>query len=212
MPTVGKPSDYELLRAWSDGDADAGNDLIDRHGRMVLRFFRRKLDDHAEDLTQKTFVTCLELHERLRPDASFRAFALGVARNLLLQHRRAFMREHNRSPYAPDPDPVTSPSQVAALREEQRLLLTALRTLRLDLQIVIELHYWEGLKVDEIAEVLEVPSGTVKWRLARARKLLHERIMSGNPNGAVERSTMTNFEKWARSLRDEAGLGARETG
>ena len=51
-----KRSDYELLRAWSKGDACAGNELIDRHGVMLLRFFRRKLDQHSEDLTQKTFA------------------------------------------------------------------------------------------------------------------------------------------------------------
>jgi RNA polymerase sigma-70 factor (ECF subfamily) len=206
----GKQSDFELLRAWSHGDTSAGNELIDRHGRMLLRFFRRKLDDHSEDLTQKTFATCLELHERLRPDASFRAFALGVARNILLQHRRATMRDQERVRHAPDPEPVTTPSQIATLRQEQRLLLKALRTLRLDLQIVIELHYWEELKVDEIAEVLEAPAGTVKWRLSRARKLLHARILEGNPTGEIERSTVTNFERWARSLRDEAGLNVTD--
>ncbi len=202
----GARDDLDLVRAWRRGDPQAGEALIERHAPFIWRFFRRKIDVDAEDLTQKTFLACLELQDRLRPDASFRAFALGVARNLWLRHRRALSRGREEERSAIEAVPLVTPSQVAALREEQKILLKAVRSLRLDLQIVVELFYWEELKVQEISDLLGVPPGTVKWRLSRARELLRERILGDNPAGVVECSTVTNFERWVRSLHEEVGI------
>jgi RNA polymerase sigma factor (sigma-70 family) len=69
-----------------------------------------------------------------------------------------------------------SPSRIVALRQEQHAVLAALHELPLDLQIALELYYWEELTVGEVAQVLEVPEGTVKSRLHRARQLLRERL------------------------------------
>ena len=62
-----------------------------------------------------------------------------------------------------------SPSQVVAGHEEEKLLLVALREIPLELQTVVELYSWEELSVAQMAEVLEIPAGTVKSRLLRAR-------------------------------------------
>jgi RNA polymerase sigma-70 factor (ECF subfamily) len=72
-----------------------------------------------------------------------------------------------------------SPSQFAAVREAQAQVLDALHRLPLDLQITLELHYWEEMSVAEIAVVLEIPPGTVKSRLHRARERLREVLMEG---------------------------------
>ena len=67
---------------------------------------------------------------------------------------------------------ISTASAEAAQHEEQRLLLEALRRIPLDLQIAIELHYWEGMSGPDLAQVLDIPEGTVRSRLRRAREPL----------------------------------------
>ena len=49
-------TDFELLEAWREGDQRAGKELFARHFDSIYRFFRSKVDDAAEDLTQQTFL------------------------------------------------------------------------------------------------------------------------------------------------------------
>ncbi len=96
------------------------------------------------------------------------------------------------------------------MREEQKLLLSALRALPLDLQITVELHYWEHLTTAEVGQVLEVPPGTVKWRLSRARELLKAKIQELASSRALSESTVGNLEHWARSLQEVLDRDAPE--
>jgi RNA polymerase sigma-70 factor (ECF subfamily) len=197
-------TDTELLNAWRDGDQGAGSRLVARHFQSVYRFFRRKIDEPelAKDLTQKTFLTCMEARDKLRDDLRFKAFVLGIARNVMLRQLRAFGKASERAGGPIDPTTsVASPSQVVAMREEQKLLLRALRALPVEFQMTVELHYWEQLTTKEIAEVLEVPAGTVKWRLSRARELLKEKIQELATSDALRESTIGDLERWASSLR-----------
>ena len=194
-------SDAELLEAWRTGDRVAGDALISRHFRPVYRLFARKLDEGAEDLTQRTFLTCCEQHQALRQSASFRAFALRVARNLLVDELRRRDATSRRDAKAGSFRTQTSPSKAAAGKQEQRLLLHALRRLPLDLQLTLELHYWEDLTTAEVADVLQVAPGTIKWRLSRARALLLEMIQNGPGTPEVIRSTMDGLDQWAADLR-----------
>lgn len=200
---LNEPTDVELLAAWRRGEEAAGGALVKRHFSRVYRFFRRRLDDKetATELTQRSFVTCLETREKIRDDLRFAAFVLGIAKNHLLRHLRAQgTRAARDASMHSMPASQASPSGVAAMREEQRILLQALRTLPLDLQLTVELFYWEELTVNEVGEVLGVAPGTIKWRLSRARDLLRERIEhAASPE--VRASTLTGLDQWAHSLR-----------
>lgn len=210
-PPTARRSDAELLDAWRTGDREAGDALISRHFRPVYRLFARKLDEGAEDLTQRTFLTCCEQHAALRDSASFRAFALRVARNLLVDELRRRDATVRRDAKAGSFRTQTSPSRAAAGKQEQRLLLLALRQLPLDLQLTLELHYWEDLTTAEVADVLQVAPGTIKWRLSRARALLLEAIENGPGEPEVVRSTMDGLDRWAAELR-RAAEGSDESG
>jgi RNA polymerase sigma-70 factor (ECF subfamily) len=196
--------DDELLRRWREGDEKAGTALVRRHVPGVYRFFRSTVADVADDLTQRTLLACLETRDRVHKESAFRAYVFGVARRQLLMYLRKKKRKED--PILPlemsAADLGSSPSQVVAAMQEQTLLLRALRRIPLDLQLAVELHYWERMPLAEIAEVLEVPHGTVKSRLARARELLREQIAELAPSDVLRRETIDNLERWAKSVRD----------
>lgn len=83
-------------------------------------------------------------------------------------------------------DLMPSPFSAAASSEQRAVLIDAMRKLPLDLQIVLELHYWENLETREVSEVLGVPLGTAKSRLSRARTRLGELLGKGPRNGTGE--------------------------
>lgn len=196
-------ADADLLRAWAEGDQTAGNTLVRRHFDSVARFFQSKVDDAAADLIQRTFLGCIEARARFDRIGSFRAYVLGIARRQLLEHFRRMHRHERRldglriSVY----DLGESPSHRVAMREEQKILLAALQRLPLEIQMTLELFYWEQLPEREIAHVLEIPQGTVKSRLSRGRTLLRQHITALCETPAQLESTLHGLEKWARSLR-----------
>jgi RNA polymerase sigma-70 factor (ECF subfamily) len=176
-PATAERADDELLASWAAGDIAAADRLFRRHFDAVYRFLRTKVDTGLEDMIQRTFLACVEARERFRGDSSFQAYLLSIARKQVLrlyrERRRAARRDGGPGSAL---DPRGSPSLVVGQRQEQRVLLEGLRSIPLELQIVLELHYWEEMRVDDIAVVLEVPPGTVKSRLHRARRLLRDAI------------------------------------
>ena len=174
--------DVQLLFRWRAGDDAAGNQLVERHFRAVFRFFANKVDADASDLTQQTFLALVERHDRLDPEIGFRAYALGVARHKLVHHLRGRYRDD--TVFAPDrmsamqspPDPGTSPTRRIADDERRALVGYALRSLPLDHQIALELHYWNEMSIAEIATVLDCTPGSVKARLFRARRGLERKV------------------------------------
>jgi RNA polymerase sigma-70 factor (ECF subfamily) len=202
-------TDDELLGAWCAGDAKAGEVLWDRHSRSVLRFFRNKVPwPVATDLAQRTIEHGLRLRQ---PVASFRCYLLGIARHQLLDHLRAEQRKRRRDDELAQlviEDMVGSPEDWMVAKRERLLLLRALRRLPLVLQIVLELRYWEQLSGPEIAEVMEVPLGTVKSRILAGRSVLRQLIEELAESPQELRSTLDSLEGWA--ARVQAGEGRVE--
>jgi RNA polymerase sigma factor (sigma-70 family) len=199
------PTDAQLLQAWRSADAEAGNELVRRHFMSIYRFFVNKVGgaDEVDDLLQRTFLACVEGRDRVRDQASLRGYLLGIARNQMLMYvrRRQRDRKHEGTSDVSVAELSGSPSQVVAGHEEEKLLLVALREIPLELQTVVELFYWEELSVAQMAEVLEIPAGTVKSRLFRARDALRQHLAAMDMPAAIRQTTVDGFERWARSLR-----------
>jgi DNA-directed RNA polymerase specialized sigma24 family protein len=106
-------------------------------------------------------------------------------------------------------DSAESPSANMAMADEEKLLLQALRRLPLDMQLTLELFYWEELPVEDVAVVLEIPPGTVKSRLHRARGLLREQIDTLEPDPDLAQSTAANLGHWAKSIRRFLGRSTK---
>ncbi len=195
--------DVALIAAWRGGDARSGEQLFERYFDPLYRFFSNKVGQGVDDLIQETFLACLSGAE-FRGESSFRTYLFTLARNALYAHFRKLGRARDEVDVLDISvaESATSPSGVVAQRREERLLLEALRNLPLDMQIALELFYWEDLSGPELAEVLDVPEGTVRSRLRRAREALDAKLaeLAGDP--AVLTSTMTDLDAWAKRVRD----------
>jgi RNA polymerase sigma factor (sigma-70 family) len=199
--------DLALLDAWRTGDKAAGDVLLQRHFDGLYRFFRNKLDAGVDDLIQRTFVACIAAKDAIRNQSSFRTYLFTVARHELYHHYAR--RQRDAALFAPETTSIASmgasPSSVVAAQQEQRILLRALRDLPLDFQVAIELFYWEQLSMAEIAEILEVPVGTAKSRLRRAREALEAKVREIADTPELAESTLVGFEGWADSIRTLLG-------
>ena len=172
---MSSPTDRELFEAWSAGDNAAGNDLFQRHFTSIFNFFHNRVADDAGELTQATFLGALEARTRFRGDASFRTFLFAIARRQLLKFFET-KRRHARVTFRTVSlaDLGTTLGTRLAAEQDQHRLREAMTRLPVDLQLALELHYWEGLTTAELGEVLECPQGTAKRWLWRARQLLAE--------------------------------------
>lgn len=199
-----RDEDDAWLAAWRAGDRAAGQRLFSRHYEAVARFFVNKVGEAGAELIQRTFLACVEGMPRFRGEGSFRSWLFAIAYRQLCAHYNA----RGRAPLDLSSDSVAGldPSIAGLLveREEQRLLLASLRALPLELQVVLELHYWEQCSTVEIAAALEIPQGTVKSRLRRGREQLRALIdrLAATPELAA--STFHGLETWAAGVRARA--------
>lgn len=201
------PSDAELLERWANGDRAAVRTLFDRYFDSLARFFRSKISSGVEDLIQQTLMICIRRKDSLRDRTSFRAYLFTVARHLVHEHCHKLLRDQTRF----DPlqssimDIEHSPSRIAASKQEHRRLLTALRQIPIDLQIALELRYWEQLSGPELAEVLDIPEGTVRSRIRRGTEILRKRLQALRADDVDMETSRDDFERWARDMRGHLG-------
>ncbi|MCH9686351.1 MAG: sigma-70 family RNA polymerase sigma factor [Deltaproteobacteria bacterium] len=195
-------NDLEVLEAWRQGDRSAGDQLMRRHYTSVLRFFELKATAAADDLTQRTFLACVEGRERFRGEGSFKSYLFGIARMLLLEFLRKRTRDARLVRFGEeDGGPaVTRLSTVVSRHQEQQLLLRALVALPTDMHVALQLYYWEGMPTADIGHALEIPKSTVTTRLARAREQLRRSLETLAKPGPVRDRLMSDLEGWTRSI------------
>jgi RNA polymerase sigma-70 factor (ECF subfamily) len=173
----------DLVARCRKGDDDAWRELVDRFGPKVYAIayhFTLKRED-AEELSQEIF---LKLFENLHSyDGGFPlvAWVLSVSRNLCIDRYRRKKREKSFR-FLSD-DAVTAllkseddPAGMALKKERTQLLFSALSEIPEDLAEILILRDLNGMAYDEIGTALELPEGTVKSRLFRARAEVARRI------------------------------------
>lgn len=195
--------DVALLQAWRGGDQRAGSSLLGRYFHSLYRFFSAKAGDEIDDLIQRTFLALVRHRDTIREDASFRAYLFVVARREYYHYLRTRRRRRDPLDFGTISlaDLGTSPSAVVARRKDHELLLQALRQIPLDLQLALELFYWEELTTAEMATVFEIPHGTVKSRLRRAREHLRRALETNEATTPALSLSNDNLDAWARSLK-----------
>lgn len=200
--------DEELLREWRDGDRRAGSELFSRHFDDIYGFFRNKVRsaDEAEELVQQTLLACVRNRDGFRGDSSFRTYLFTVARSRLIDLYRKRGRSEPAEPLGSLIDPGQSPSTWFRAGERRRILIEALSSLSFDHQLALELHYVRGFKGPELASILDVPEGTVRSRLRRAKAALAERMRELSESGVGEVDIEASLSGWAGEVREAAEL------
>ncbi len=197
--------EFALVDAWRAGDRGAGDALLRKHVPGLQRFFANKVGDERDDLVQRTILSCLKSKDAFEGRSSFRTFLFTVARRQLYRFYERQGRSETSDVGWDDSvsveDLAETPSQIVARHEQQRILLAALRRLPLQLQVAIELHYFEDVPTAELAEVLGVPQGTVKSRLRRGREALAEHLQRLAKTKLAD-ETLASLEDWMQRIRD----------
>jgi RNA polymerase sigma-70 factor, ECF subfamily len=171
-------SDRALSARALGGDSEAFATLVRQHHVSVVRLCQRYLGmADAEDAAQETFIRCFVHRARLDPARPLRPWLLTVARRLCLDRLR---QRHARREDALVEEPLGQhePEAHAAARLDARRALAVLPRLAEGPREALTLFHLEGLTYREIAEVLEVPAGTVMTWLHRAREQVREAIES----------------------------------
>lgn len=195
--------DAALLEAWRGGDLEAGHRLFQRYFGAVQRFFANKVRSDPDDFVQEVFAGCIHGRDRMRDGASFRSYLFGVAYNVLREHYRRFYREGSPEPLesCSVQDLAPGPSTMMRERKQEALLLEALRRLPMELQVVLELFYWEDMTSAEIGATLGIPAGTARSRLRRGREQLEALLLGSQDRGARTETPSTDIDAWARRVR-----------
>lgn len=184
-----------LLIRWRSGSRDAGNRLLRRYVPELTGFFGRRSSGNAEELVQRTLLACAQSVGRFEGRSTFRSFLFGIARNQYSMYRRAEAFS-GREAVTLATRPEEGPSQLAAARQEHVILVLALRRVEPDFSIVLRKFYWDERSVDEIAEELGIPAGTVKSRLARGRAALKANVSKVTSRGEVRTAALRELSNW----------------
>ncbi len=170
--------DRALIERYLDGDVGAFDELMRAHEDRVFAVCLRMLRDReaALDATQETFVSVFRKVDRFSGRSAFSTWLYRVAVNTCYDA----LRRDRRRPTVPLPEHAEPPDAAAAdeidaagLRPDIEKALAALPT---EFRSAVVLADLEGLSLQDVAEVLGVPVGTVKSRIFRGRRQLAEAL------------------------------------
>jgi len=178
--------DVDLIDRYLKGDVAAFNELMEAHEDRVFAICLRMLRDREEalDATQDTFLTVFRKADRFQAKAAFSTWLYRVAVNTCYDHLRR--KKRNTADQLPqDLDPVdvasTDPFEAVEVRPD---IDAALATLSDEFRAAVVLVDLHGMSLEQASDTLEIPQGTIKSRLFRARKLLAKEL--GNLNTGSE--------------------------
>jgi RNA polymerase sigma-70 factor, ECF subfamily len=178
-----KLADEEVMHLVKRGDPRAFEVLYDRHSGAAFSLAYRIVGHAggAEDATQEAFISIWRSRQRYQPErGSVRTWVLGIVhnraidglrRNTLHDRRRASMEGVEERRAAPERTEVE-----AARREDARTVQRAMEQLPDDQRRTIELAYFGGFSHSEIAEILQMPIGTVKGRVRLGLEKLRRQL------------------------------------
>lgn len=175
-------SERELIRRAKAGDAQAFEALVNLHLPYVFNLALRTLNNHAEaeDMAQETFVRVWRNLASFRGDAQFRTWLYRIVTNLC--YNRLPRLKRDLQSLDPD-DELTlvddSQSVEATIQDAELTLLLqdTIQTLPESYRLLITLRHLQGMSYADIADVVELPLGTVKTGIFRARRDLRAQLL-----------------------------------
>ncbi|MBK4734003.1 sigma-70 family RNA polymerase sigma factor [Noviherbaspirillum pedocola] len=167
------------------GDQQAFSLLVDAYHTRVWRFLLKwvRNRDDAEELVQETFLAAWRALPSFRAGSQFSTWLLGIALNLARNHHNRTVKKLSRNVELDETIYMDTPSgsDIEPDRQLERLqtmeaLQQAIDNLPEDMRQVLIMVRLEGMQLEEVAEILGIPSGTVKSRLSRAKGRLLEQM------------------------------------
>jgi RNA polymerase sigma-70 factor, ECF subfamily len=182
------PSDEQIMwRVRSNDDAEAFAELVNKWQGSIQRLCIRMIGDahRGEDLAQEAFARLYAKRHQYEPAARFSTYLWRVALNLCYDELRRLKRRPETSLESFDTEEPfsildahasveTTPQSEMQNREQVELVREALQKLPEHYRAVVVLRHYEDLKFREIADVLDIPEGTVKSRMAEGLQQLSE--------------------------------------
>lgn len=167
-------ADAALMVEVAGGSEEAFATLVRRNQNPLLNFFARMgASSDREDLVQETFVRLYRYRQRYQPSARFTTFLYVLARNVWADRGRKIVRiERLATALEAEVEIASQPERPGASAEID--VDAALASLSPKLREVIVLNIYQGLRYQEIADVLDIPLGTVKSRINLALGALRE--------------------------------------
>ena len=185
-------TDQEVVELARKAEETAYRELLRRYQRPVFSLIYRMVRDRelAEDLSQETFVKVLNALDRYRPEYKFSSWVFKIANNAAIDHLRRKELDTLSLEGGPDAttperveatalqlgDSAESPLDELEARELGSTIERAIAKLRPEYRSCIILRHVDGRPYDEIAVMLELPLGTVKTYIHRARAELRESL------------------------------------
>lgn len=198
-PTDSDLADQRLIARIRQGDAAAWTELIQAYQPRLYTLCLRMVGNHqtAQDLTHDAFVKVIQSISTFDARARLSTWIIRITMNTVLTHLRAQKLRRHASLDAPKQSPNSDPSRFSEpparepgassgveRQERARVVTRALSLVSEEHRAILVLRDVRGLEYDQIAAVLDVPPGTVKSRLFRARSALREAIENLEGNGA----------------------------
>ena len=171
-------TDEQLMQRAAHGSERAFEELYNRHARRLQGFFSRRLggdSDLAADFMHDTFLRLYAAREKYHEGNSFRAWLYTIAYNLCKNHHRnqlAIVSGDSVAEEATEADIEVELDETIlhnALRE-------ALKSLPEPYAMLFSLHYEEELTIPQIAQITDLPEGTVKSRLHKTMNIIKQQL------------------------------------
>lgn len=178
MPQVQRivDPDRELVEAAAAGSREAFDELVRRHQAAIVGLARVLTSGHgeAEDLAQEVFVRAWKSLRTFRGDSAFRTWLHRVAINVVRtsQSRTGRLMQMFTGATRDAAEVPSREESVDASLARRQMIERALAALPDDLRVAVTLRDMQGLDYREIADMLDVPIGTVESRIFRARQRL----------------------------------------
>ena len=180
-------NETELVNRARAGDAEAYTTLVRRHQDRIFNaaFYLLSHREAARDITQDAFLTAYEKLDGFRGDAAFSTWVYGIMLNLVRNRWRkrkpcsGMLQQQNDDTHSPGIEPVSQrsgPFEKTDERERANQVREAINRLDEAHREAIVLRDIEGLSYERISEAMDLPLGTVKSRIYRARRKLKEEL------------------------------------
>ena len=180
---MGEIPEWQLIEQCRSGDDEAFRELVDRHKRLVFALIARSVPNQAraEELSQEVFLRVYRGLPYFRGEARLSTWIYRIVSNVLAEERKPgrpleiSLDERSPDSDLPRIDPG-SPDRAFTDFELRDRLQKAIERLPVPYQLLVNGHYLDGLRYEDLADALRMPMGTVKTHLHRAKRLLRQML------------------------------------